>query len=157
MTPCIVGVGEPMAGDDAVGIRVVDELSGTLGPGIELFRLRDPSELALLLPGRDRALVIDARLDPERAGRVDLLEIPPGGLPRGTFGSPLSSHGVDALAAIELGRTLAANEPFPRVSLLAVAIARPDRLGEGLSVAASRAVEEAAIRARAWANEVRDA
>jgi hypothetical protein len=78
-------------------------------------------------------------------------------LPRGTLGSPLSSHGVDALTAIELGRALATGEPFPRVSLLAIAIAPPDRLGEGLSVAASRAVEEAAARARAWAGEVRDA
>lgn len=154
MSPCIVGVGEPMAGDDAVGLRVVDELGVAGLAGVELFRLRDPSELVDLLPGRVRALVVDARLDPEHAGRVDLLEVPPGGLPRGALGTPLSSHGVDTLTAIELGRTLARAEPFPSVSLLTIAIARPDRLGERLSATASRAVLEAAARARAWLDEV---
>jgi hydrogenase maturation protease len=62
VTAAIVGIGEPSAGDDGVGIRVVEQLRPLLDPsqGVELSVLRDPSELTALLPGRERALVIDA-------------------------------------------------------------------------------------------------
>jgi len=148
---CIVGIGEPLAGDDAVGIRVVERLGESPCPGIDLLTLRDPSELTSLLPDYSRVLVVDARLDPERAGKVELFD-DASRLGRGSGAArPISSHGIDALTAISLGRTLSGDAAFPEVSLLTIAIARPERLAEGLSGAALRAVDDAALRARAWA------
>jgi hydrogenase maturation protease len=151
---CIVGIGEPLAGDDAAGIRVIERLrGGPRLPSIELFALRDPSDLAELLPGRERALIIDALLDPAAVGRVELHEVEPG-IPIARRPAPaLSSHGLDALTAIELGRVLAAGQRFPVVSLLTIAIAYPDALGGGLSARVAGAVQEAAGRARTWAVE----
>lgn len=137
----IVGVGEPMAGDDGVGILVIERLRARGAPaGAELHALRDPSELATLLPGATRAIVVDAVLDPERHGTVRLL----GAAELAAEGRrPLSSHGVDALTAVELARTLAGEEPFPEVSFLTIAIDRPEALGAGLSATAAAAVERA--------------
>jgi hydrogenase maturation protease len=155
VTACIVGVGEPLAGDDAAGICVIERLRAEPAlPAVDLYALRDPSELTTLLTGRDRALVIDARLGPEEVGRVDCFKLEPGHAPMGRAGRSLSSHGVDTLTAIELARALASDGRFPVVSLLTIAIARPDRLDEGLSARVSDAVEEAARRALAWAEEV---
>jgi hydrogenase maturation protease len=155
MTNCIVGVGEPLAGDDAAGICVIERLRAEPKlPPVDLYALRDPSELVTLLAGRERALVIDARLGPEQVGRVDCFELEPGHAPVGRAGRSLSSHGVDTLTAIELARALASDGRFPVVSLLTIAIARPERLDDGLSARVSAAVEEAARRAFAWAEGV---
>lgn len=154
MRPCIVGVGEPLAGDDAVGIRVVERLrEGGGASDAELYTLRDPSELTTLLPGRSRALVVDALLAPDRAGTVEVVELERGRTVLPETRRSLSSHGVDSLMAIELGRVLAGSEPFPRVSLLTIAIARPIGLGGGLSAAAERAVDLAVARALTWSAE----
>jgi hydrogenase maturation protease len=160
VSACIVGIGEPMAGDDAVGIRVVERLRALPElRELELVTLRDPSELCALLPGYERALIVDARLDPERAGEVELASSFDVGRARIAGGTQraLSSHGVDTLSALELGRVLAEERGFPSVALLTVAIARPDRLRDGLSEPVSRAVGEAVRRAVAWAEGAADA
>jgi hydrogenase maturation protease len=155
VTLYIVGVGEPMAGDDGVGIRVIERLRGLgLPPGTELFALRDPSMLATLLAGSRRAVVVDAVLDPERSGEVRLLGAAElAGLGRRS----ISSHGVDALTAVELARALSDEERFPEVSFLTIAIARPDALGSELSPAAAQAVERAAELCASLAAEAADA
>jgi hydrogenase maturation protease len=154
VSACIVGVGEPLAGDDGAGIAVIERLrAGAELSAVALHALRDPSELLALLPEHERALVIDARLEPEAVGRVDRFELGRGHAlgPRPTTG--LSSHGLDTLTAVEIGRTLAEDGHFPSVTLLTIAIARPDRLARGLSPRVSEAVDEAARRALAWATE----
>jgi hydrogenase maturation protease len=154
VSACIVGVGEPLAGDDGAGIAVIERLrAGAALHAVALHALRDPSELSALLPEHERALVIDARLEPEAVGRVERFE-----LDRGHTLSPrpsprLSSHGLDTLTAVEIGRALAAGGHFPAVTLLTIAIARPDRLAVGLSPRVSEAVDEAARRALVWATE----
>ena len=150
MTLRIVGVGEPTAGDDAVGVRVIERLRA-LGPppGVELYALRDPSELATLLAGADRVVVIDAMLDPEHAGSVRLVE--PHEL--GATAQPISSHGVDTLTAIAIARTLAGDGAFPEVRLLAIAITQPARFVMELSPAATAAVDTAAQRVLGWIRE----
>jgi hydrogenase maturation protease len=142
----IIGMGEPSAGDDAVGLAVVERLrAATLPPDVKLAALRDPSELATLLPGLRRALIVDALLDPDHAGEVRLAE-------SGMFlaaPSP-SSHGVDAVTAVELGRTLYGASGFPEISWLTVSIERPSRFSEGLSPTVCGALDRAVQRAMAW-------
>ncbi len=149
-----MGVGEPLAGDDAAGMVVIERLrAGAALSAVPLHALRDPSELMALLPGHERALVIDARLEPEEVGRVDRFELGRGHALGGRPSPRLSSHGLDTLTAVEIGRALAQGGRFPAVTLLTIAIARPDRLGEGLSPRVSAAVDEAVKRALAWATE----
>jgi len=152
-----------MAGDDGAGLSVIDLLRREGLPGVELHAVRDPSELATLLYGKGRALVIDALLEPEHAGRVELCELGallqeyPAGSRRAATLRPLSSHGIDTLTALELGRTLAGEADFPEVELLTISIARPTALASELSETALAAVELAARRAVAWAEGGRDA
>ena len=149
MTLCIVGVGEPMGGDDGVGIAVVERLRVLGTPaGTELHALRDPSELATVLAGAERALIVDAVLDPERVGSVRLLD----GAGFAAQRRPLSTHGVDVMTAVELGRQLAAAD-FPSVSFLAIGIGLPDSLTPALSSPVAAAVEGAVELALSWAKE----
>jgi hydrogenase maturation protease len=143
-------VGEPLAGDDGVGIRLIQRLRGLPGASqVELHALRDPSELAALLSGVERALVIDAVLDPERPGHVELLPLGELTPERGTRRA-VSSHGVDTLTAIEIGRALAAGVRFPPVTLLTIAIEPPTRFTAELSPAAQAGLERALELAVAW-------
>jgi hydrogenase maturation protease len=156
VSAAIVGIGEPSAGDDGVGFRVVERLRPLLDRSyrVELSMLRDPSELTSLLPGRERALVIDALLDPEQEGAVELRDAR--GLARKARmrAAPVSSHGLDVLSAIELARSLASGQSFPEVSVLTIAIRRPTRLEPSLSRTAERAAESAVARALDWARGV---
>jgi hydrogenase maturation protease len=146
----IVGIGEPMAGDDAVGIRVIERLRELGAPaGATLHALRDPSELATLLGDTTRVMVVDAVLDPERAGQVELMRA---GDIVGKKNRPISSHGVDALTALEIGRVLATGA-FPEVSFVTIAIDRPRVLGAEVTEKAAAAVEVAARLVMTWAHD----
>lgn len=155
MTTRIVGIGEPMAGDDGVGIEVIAALRQRAAPGdAELHALRDPSELAALMNGAERLLVIDAVLDADHAGAVEItkaadwLELG-ASKPR----QSLSSHGVDTLTALELGRILAPAEDR-EIALLTIAIEPPCRFSSELSASAREAIPLAVTRAIAWLEEV---
>lgn len=150
MTLRVVGVGEPMAGDDAVGIRVIERLRAVgAPPDTELTALCDPSELATVLSGSDPVLIVDAVLDPGRAGSVELREW--GALARQRHS--ISSHGVDTYTAVELAKTLSDPGDFPMVTLLTIAIEKPTRLTAALSALAELAVEEAVGRVLCWARQ----
>jgi hydrogenase maturation protease len=120
--------------------------------GTELHALRDPSELATVLAGSDRALIVDAVLDPMRIGKVEFLN-------SADFAAqkrPLSSHDIDVVTALELGRTLA-GDGFPSVSFLGIAIGPPAPPERAFSSEVAAAVEEAARLALAWIEEARHA
>jgi hydrogenase maturation protease len=144
----IVGVGEPTAGDDGVGLAVVERLrSLPLPAGLDVCSLRDPSALAGLLTRPGRTLVIDALLDSERVGEVRFLA------PAELFGESraraISSHGVDTLLAIALARALAEREP-PEVSVLTIAIGPPTKFCVELSGRVAEAIEPATQAALGW-------
>jgi hydrogenase maturation protease len=96
----VIGVGNPDRGDDAVGWRVVDQLTGSC----EVARSSgDPAGLIEAWRGHDRVLVVDATrsgLDPGTVWTADLLAEP---LPAGALAS---SHGLGPVEAVELARAL---------------------------------------------------
>ena len=156
MTLLIVGVGEPLAGDDGVALRVIERLRELeLARPAALHALRDPSGICDLLgavgdPNSERAfervLIVDAVLDPENEGRVRLLG--PEAFARG--GSrPVSSHGMSALAAVELTRALY-GERFPEVRFLTVSVRTPKRFDPELSESVASAVDTAIAHALSW-------
>lgn len=130
----IVGLGGA-AGDDAIGLEVVEALRRTgVGPGIELHTITDPVQLMPLLEGRGTIVLVDAVLQVP-AGRV--LDLTPADLAR--LPAPASSHGLSPVLAIELARQLGP-EPGPPVAIVAVTIAAPPAGRIGLSPAVARAI-----------------
>ncbi len=140
MTTWVVGLGQPVAGDDGVAYAVLDALAGQRLPkGVRLTRLRDASGLLPLLERGERLVIVDAVLGAGAPGRVHVFDVarfdgrPP---------SSLSSHGLGVVEVLELARSLVADR-LPEVTLVAVSIRRPDAYGEGLSPAIADAVPTA--------------
>jgi hydrogenase maturation protease len=144
----IIGVGQAAAGDDGVGIAVVRRLREMKLPRhIELVEAAEPSAMVpYLIEGQDRVVLIDAIVGAGPPGRVMRLESETSQLKKGRL---LSSHGVGVLEAIELARELAPRAP--QVVVLAIAIERPSRYGEGLTPEVAAAVQIAAEQALALA------
>jgi hydrogenase maturation protease len=136
----VVGLGQKVAGDDGVGIAVLDELRRRRVPeGTELLHLTDPMDLVALLEQDKRVLLVDAVLA-SPPGVV--VELGPEEL-SSKASQPASSHGLGAAQAIELARALS---PGAGASLrvVAVTIGRPDRYGVGLTPEVAAAVRKAA-------------
>ncbi len=141
MTTLVVGLGQRVAGDDAVGLAVLDEIERRGVSGISLVRAREPSALVELVAGHQRTIVVDAVLVPsERVGEV--LVIAPDELdPEAQSG--ISSHGLSVAQALELCQVLYP-ESGSNLRLVAVGIQAPDRYGEALSPPVQAAVRAAA-------------
>lgn len=145
MSAKIVGLGQRVGGDDAVGLAVLDALrSEDLPAGVEALEARDPSALVELVQGARRLVIVDAVLDEERPGSVRVLD--PGDVDD-RVPATFSSHGVGVIQAVRLGATLA-GVAAPDVKIVGVGIRRPTCLGEGLSDEVAAAVPDAARVAR---------
>lgn len=142
---CVVGLGQDTAGDDAVGLAVVDRLAADGVPEeVELRRAGDPSVLLELLADRRPVVVVDAVLG-GAPGRV--LELSPEDLATGEH-LPLSTHTISVAQAIELARALQ-EAPLAPFCLIGVTVERPRPQQRGLSAAVAAAVPCAAERVRA--------
>jgi hydrogenase maturation protease len=136
---CVVGVGQAAAGDDGVGLAVLDELGRRCIPeGTALIRLPDPLDLVELLGSEQSVVLVDAVLGVP-AGRV--VEIDPEQLSN-RAAQPASSHGLGAARAIELARAL--SPACAALRIVAVTIARPEHYGTGLAPEVAAAVRVAA-------------
>jgi hydrogenase maturation protease len=140
----IIGIGQPMAGDDGVGIAVADFIgSRTDCADIEVVRIAEPSRLvSMLTDGADPVILIDAVLDAGKVGRVVVLD--PQGRPKAKL---LSTHGVGVREAIALARTLEPQQVASRIAIVGVTIGRVRRSGEKLSDEIAAAVPKAAEQA----------
>jgi hydrogenase maturation protease len=137
MSVLVVGMGQPLAGDDGVGREVVRWL---VAQGIAAAWAPDGAALIALLEGAARAIVIDAAVGAGPPGSIKILapgEVPP---PR----HPASSHGLSVPEAIALARALGPID----VQIVAVAIDSPAAGARGLSEAVAAAVPEAAACVR---------
>lgn len=138
MNTKIIGCGNPLAGDDGVGLRAIQELGKLdLPPNIEILEAGTPG-LALLdlMEGAERVVIVDAISSGSSPGTIhrltqaDLLQ---------TKHPSLSLHDLDLSAALELGRR-AQPESMPReIIILGIEIEQAQPFRPGLS----RLVEEA--------------
>jgi hydrogenase maturation protease len=141
----VIGLGQPAAGDDGVGIAVLERLHADgVPPGVELRRAVEPTALVELLTVDVPVVLVDA-VASGTPGEV--LELGPDEL-AGRGAAPYSTHGLDVEGAIALARAL---EPrlTPSLRIVAVGITRPPRPAPGLSPAIAAAVPRAAARVRA--------
>jgi hydrogenase maturation protease len=148
----VVGLGNPVLGDDGVGWRVVDEVEALLEaarsagrsmPEVELERLGVGGlRLMEFLTGFEVAILVDAAEFPDRpAGEVrswaleDLAEF--------TAGHLDSAHDASLVTALALGRGLGASLP-DRIHTITIQAHRTDVFSEQLSPEVAAAVPEAA-------------
>ncbi len=139
----IVGVGQPMAGDDGVGIAVAELLARQ---GIAVRTATDASPVLSLLEDGARVIAIDAVVGAGRPGDVVVLDGEK--LAAGVAGAaPVSTHGLGLADAIGLARALHGDDAARAVTVVGVIIERPRALGAGLSPGVAAAVEPAAAMA----------
>jgi hydrogenase maturation protease len=145
----IIGLGQPVAGDDGVGIAIVRRLREQgVPPGAELCEVPEPTALIPLLATHAPVVLVDAAVGGRRPGEV--LVLTPDAFAGGRA-VPLSTHGLGVLQAVELARTLTPEAVSRRIQIVAVTIVRPARHGDGLSPEVAAAVPRAVAAVRALA------
>ncbi len=145
MNTLVLGLGNPVLGDDGVGWRIADAVEARLDPRapVEVDR-SSAGGLTLMerLVGYDRVILADAvRLGGRPAGAV--LACPLAALPDPGAGHTGSAHDATLAASIELARALGASPPG-RVDVVAVETPEAFTFTESLSPAVASAVPRAA-------------
>ena len=148
----VVGLGNPVLGDDGVGWRVADEVEGRLRavrdaggavPAVEVERL-GVGGLRLMesLAGYDAAILVDAADFPDRPlGEVRSCALDD--LDCYAAGHLDSAHDASLVTALALGRRLGASLPT-RIQTVTVQVQRTDIFSERLTPEVEAAVPAAA-------------
>jgi len=114
----VVGCGNPLAGDDNVGLELVRRLQGRGGYGCEFRNLPDgPLDLLELFDCADVMLFVDAVQSGVPPGTLHLVPLPSRSLMPRVLGA-VSSHGWGLDEALRLALALGRN--VPRLMLLGV-------------------------------------
>ena len=135
----VVGLGNPILGDDGVGWRVIDELD-ELEHGEASLQQACVGGVSLMeiLVGYRRAIIVDAIIDPgDQPGSVWCKSL---SAVETRVASHLdSTHDAPLPAAIEAGRAMGADLPSD-IDVVGIVIERGDVFGEELSDAVAAAV-----------------
>ncbi len=149
----VVGLGNPILGDDAVGWRVADELERRLEVDTRARQAVGPIEIDQLavgglrlmerLVGYERVVLADASLDGQPPGTVHVE-------PLAAVDTPLSghldsAHDATLRAALDAGRGLGARLPAD-LTVVGISVAVADEFAETMSPAVAAAVEAAVDR-----------
>ncbi|WP_354637194.1 hydrogenase maturation protease [Kitasatospora camelliae] len=147
----VIGVGNPLRGDDGVGAAVVGVLAADPFPVARLAVCDgEPARLIELWDGAELAVVLDAvRVPPERAGRLHQLRLTGSGAsaPGVATVEPTAagSHGLGLGHALALATALGR---VPRQLILLAIGGSAFTLGQGLGPAVAEAVPGAAAAVR---------
>jgi len=136
----VLGLGNPLLGDDAIGLRVAAVLRERLaGRGDVDVREEEAGGLRLMevMTGYERAIVVDAAVSGAAPGTIRRLG--PDELP--TQRTAIA-HGIDLPRALELGRSLGL--PMPKVvRVVAIEAARVLEFSHELTPEVAAALEPA--------------
>ncbi len=136
----VIGLGNPLRGDDAVGVRIIEELEKLELPDGVMVVEGGMAGLGLigLMEGYQRVIVVDAADMGHPPGRV--VKFTPSEVQLKTTESALSPHEIGLWEALALAKTL---EVTP-AEVVIIGI-QPSRLGEGaeLSPEVERAIPQA--------------
>lgn len=148
-TTLVIGLGNPILGDDGVGWRVAHEVQTRLtDPAVEIACLA-LGGVALMerMAGYRRVIIIDAMATGAPLGSV--LSVPLEEFPDPSSGHTASGHDTSLATALTMGRELGV--PLPEeVWIVAVEVQRLYEFSVGLSPAVMAAVPAAASRVEAW-------
>ncbi len=132
----VIGIGNPLHGDDGIGIHVVRRLEGRLPADVELV---EGGVLGLdLLPfleGKEKALFVDAVDAGEEPGAI--FRFSPRQLPRAETPPPVSLHDLGLYELVGAARLL---DQCPREIIVIAVQVKSLRLGSGLSAEVEAAI-----------------
>lgn len=138
MKTLVLGLGNPILSDDAVGIRVVEELEGKVDQKEVTLVETTVAGLGLLdfLTGHDRAIIIDAiQTVGGQAGRIYRLD--PEALDFTRHSA--SPHDVNLATALELGKRLELSLP-QQIIIFAIEVADASTFSEECTPEVRRAI-----------------
>ncbi len=139
----VVGLGNPLLTDDAVGLHVLNRVRPALSgrPGLELTEnYWGGLRLMERLIGYHRAVIIDAQCSGAPPGTVSVLDAD--ALPT-RHGN--SAHDADLRTALEFGRRAGAELPTPgNVRVVAIEAAEVNTFGEECTSAVAAGIPRAA-------------
>lgn len=144
MKTIIVGLGNPILGDDGVGWKVAEEIKKQLPADSQVDVIcLSLGGLGLMehLIGYDRAILVDAFASDDQPGSIMILKL--SDLPNYSAFHTASAHDTSLQNAIELGRSMGAQLPDD-VEIIGLATKRVYDFGEELSPAIADAVPFAA-------------
>ena len=144
----VIGLGQPLGGDDSVGLQVARRLAGE---GVEARQCTDASALLPLLEAGRSVILVDGVVCEQAPGSVFVLQ--PAEL--GQRATALSSHGLGVAEVLALAQTLY-GAAMQRVRIVGIAIEPPGRAAESLSPAVLRALAPACDVVRALLAEERN-
>lgn len=146
----VIGLGQPLGGDDGVGIAVARAVRDA-SPGLEVHELTGAEHLVDLLDGTP-TLLVDALIGAGPPGT--LIALPPAALGRVRA---FSTHGIGVAEALALAEALSGPEVLDGLVVLGIGIDPPTAVAVGLSPAVAAAVPPAVARVRRWVREGGDA
>jgi hydrogenase maturation protease len=141
----IIGLGNPLLRDDAVGLRVARQVAAALGGREDVEVVEEACgglRLMERMVGFDRAILIDALRSGRPPGTVLTLD------PRDMHTQhSASSHDVSLPTALALGRRTGARLPADdQLSVIAIEAEDVETFGEEMTAAVEAAVPHAAAR-----------
>ncbi len=151
MRTAIIGLGNPLRGDDGIGPRVIEALNRRgLPPGVQAVEEGAGGlELLELLEGQERAVIVDAALVGREAGQF--VRFTPEEARLEEAADRLSFHSAGLAETLTLARAL--ERPLPPLVIFGVQPARTD-WEEGLSPAVEAALP--ALVEAIWREVVED-
>jgi hydrogenase maturation protease len=140
----VIGLGNPLLGDDGVGWRIAEEVKKQLSPDqpvdVDCLSLGGMSLMEHLI-GYGSAILIDAFSLEEPIGSILILKL--SDLPHYSAFHTASAHDTSLQTAIELGRSMGAQLPDD-VTVVGVATKRVSDFSRTLSPPVAEAVPQAA-------------
>jgi hydrogenase maturation protease len=144
MKTIIIGLGNPILGDDGVGWKVAQEVKERLHPrlthAIEFLSLGGISLMEYLV-GYERAILIDAIASDREPGSIILSDL--GEMPDYSAFHTTSTHDTSLQNAIKLGKAMGAVLP-EQVIVVGITANHVYDFGEELSLPVAGAVSKAA-------------
>lgn len=146
MKKIVLGIGNPIIGDDGVAFHVIEKLQSDPPPGDVTLTASDVSGLAILdqITDFDEAVIVDAiQTVNGKPGEVYRLELDDFRVTKHT----ISPHDVDLPTALEIGKILKIKLPA-KISIIAIEIPDAYEFSTSLSADVLAAVPLAAKLAR---------
>lgn len=101
----VIGVGNPLRGDDAAGVEVAERLRPRVPEGVEVVACNEePSRLMEAWEGADRVVLVDSVASGLAPGTLHRFDAGEDAIPARTFRS--STHAIGIADTIELARAL---------------------------------------------------
>lgn len=131
----VLGLGQPLRGDDSLGWQVLQSLAEREGLR-KVWVGDDATRILDALEGCEKLILVDALRTGSPWGTIHRIDLT---APVGKESLSFSSHSLNPLSVLELAAKL--GRPLPRVLLLFGIEGRDFRLGQGLSEPVARSLK----------------